>query len=723
MLEPETAWPPPPGRLLDRNAWLALAAFFLLAVVATYPVAWHLTERAAGDGADSNIFIWNHWWMEHALASGGNPYETSAIFWPGGTSLVLHTLSPTNALLAIPLGWAMGAVGAYNALVIASFALCAWAMFLLARDVTGSLGGAALAAVLFGFTPYHYAHALGHLNLVAYYWLPAFVLFFLRHLRHGRRRDAWLGAAMLVGAALTDYALVLMAGMFAFVLFLAHRMGLRDVTSWRRLFAPAWRAALVVSPLAALVLMSWRSSPELRVFGTESMRYSLDALGYFVPTPLSWLYADVGTILTVNGTPTEASVFLGFGVMLLALAGAVLTPWARSRPWLVGAGVFYVLSLGPVLQLAGSVTNVPLPYALMQWIPLMDTLRTPARFAVVVILCVAMMLAFAWRALAPMLAARLRAVTRRPRAVDALVPLVALVILAEAVVLPFPTTEFRIPAIYDGLDPADTEALVELPLHQPGYAGQFGRVNYLAAQTAHGIPLVNGYNAREVDRVAQFMRAQLVLAALTRLELGGVAPESRDIFPDQDTHALAGDLLDARGLRRLMFHFAAPPTQTELREWAFLQTLPGIEVIERTEREVLLRAVPTGNASGRVLLDLGTGGHGLESRDGTPFRWAFADPHVYLDAPGDTRVTLRANITPFVTWTIPQRHVDFVLNGEIVGGATLAPGWQEVAVELPLRAGENVLVLKSREPAVAPVHHGGADTRSLAMGVENVRVG
>lgn len=721
MLEPETERPPP-ARLLDRTAWLALGAFFLLAIVATYPVAWHLTERAAGDGADSNIFIWNHWWVQHALASGENPYETNVIFWPGGTSLVLHTLSPTNALFAIPLGWALGAVGAYNALIIASFALCAWAMFLLARDVTGSAGGAALAGVLFGFTPYHYAHALGHLNLVAYYWLPLFVLFFLRHLRHGLARDAWLAAAMLVGAALTDYALVLMAGMLAFVLFLARGVALRDKAAWKRLFAPAWRAALVVSPLAVLVLMSWRSSPELRVFGTESMRYSLDAFGYFVPTPLSWLYGDVGTILTVDGTPTEASVFLGFGVMLLALAGAVLTPWARSRPWLVGAGVFYVLSLGPILQVAGNVTGVRLPYALLQWVPLIDTLRTPARFAVVVILCVAMMLAFAWRALAPMLAARLRSARNVP-VVHAFVPVIALVILAEAVVMPFPTTEFRVSPLYDALDPADTEALVELPLHQPGYAGQFGRVNYLAAQTTHGIPLVNGYNAREVDRDAQFMRAQLVLAALTRLELGGVQPESRDIFPEQDTHAVAGDLLDARGLRRLMFHFAAPPTETEVREWAFLQTLPGVEVVERTEREVLLRAVPTGNATGRVLLDLGTGWHGLESREGTPFRWAFADPHVYLNAPNDTRVTMRANMTPYVTWTIPERHVDFVLNGDVVGEATLAPGWQEVAVELPLRAGENVLVLKSREPAVAPVHHGGADTRSLAMGVENVRVG
>lgn len=704
--------------------WIALAVFSAAAVLLTYPVAWKLGEGLAGDGADANLFVWNHWWLAKALSEGESPYETDMVFWPTGTSLVLHTFSPYHGVLSLALAPWMGHVAAYNVLVLLSFALAGWAGYLAAREVTGSEAGGYVAGFAFGFAGYHYAHALGHLNLIAYHWLALFLLFFVRWIRHDRRRDALLAALMIVGAGLTDYAMMLTLALFAIVFSLAWH-GFRNRAAYVRVLWVGLLAAILFAPWIVMVVMEYSRSPELISFSEEAQRYSLDAFSYVVPTDFSTLYADVGRVLPQNGTATEATVFLGYAILALAVYALWRFPWSATRPWVLTSAVFYVLSLGPRLQVLGRPTGIPMPYEVFLWTPLLNTLRTPARFALVVLLCFSVLAAMA---VADLLA---RWAARRPSSAPARLPRVAapvgvallcLLVVAETAVVPFPVTPMRYSPLYEDAKALDTLAIVDLPLHQPGYAGQLGRVNYMAAQTIHEMPMVNGYNARQTTRDTQTLQAQQVLSLLHRQELGLLPIEKGDVLPQQDAREVAGDLLSARGMRALLLHRSDPPTEAEAREMQFLSTLKGVRLVKESGDAALYEAVAS-ETPPPLLLDLGKGWHGVELAGETPMRWTLQTAQVLIDAAEPTNVTLSFNVSSFLTSRLDARTLTLIVEGGVVLEREVGREKVQVSVNVSLAEGTNYVTLHSEQPATTPRQAKVSwDSRPLAFAVQDVRV-
>ena len=96
----------------------------------------------------------------------------------------------------------LGPVAAYNWLVLLSFPLSAAAAYLLARHLTLSPAGAAVAAMAYAFSPFHLAHAAYHPHIAQTQWVPLYLLALWRCLdnaspaavglsrRRGDRRDA-----------------------------------------------------------------------------------------------------------------------------------------------------------------------------------------------------------------------------------------------------------------------------------------------------------------------------------------------------------------------------------------------------------------------------------------------------------------------------------------------------------------------------------------------------
>ena len=46
-----------------REHFVVLASFSLLTVLLTFPIAFQFSTHLPGDGGDSNIFVWNLWWI------------------------------------------------------------------------------------------------------------------------------------------------------------------------------------------------------------------------------------------------------------------------------------------------------------------------------------------------------------------------------------------------------------------------------------------------------------------------------------------------------------------------------------------------------------------------------------------------------------------------------------------------------------------------------------
>lgn len=114
-------------------------------------------------------------------------------------------LQPLTDLPGRFLARLMGAVAAYNLVVLVTFPLAAGSAYLLGRHVLGSHLGALTAALAYAFLPFHVMQAGGHPHAAQTHWIPLYVLALWRFIdQPGPGRAMFvLGAA--AAAALADF--------------------------------------------------------------------------------------------------------------------------------------------------------------------------------------------------------------------------------------------------------------------------------------------------------------------------------------------------------------------------------------------------------------------------------------------------------------------------------------------------------------------------------------
>lgn len=467
-----------------------LALYLLITLVMTFPLIMHFGSALPGDGKDAWQNYWDYWWLRTALAAGQNPYHTPLLYAPYGAPLYLHTLNPFNGLISLPIQIAFGLTAAYNSVVVLSLTLAAFFASLLVSHVSGSRRAGFVGGVIYAFGSYHLTHLLGHANLIASEWLPAYILALIAttEAHHKARLLPLLGAlAALLLLTLCDWQYVLFAGLFT-ALYVPYRVLVQ------RSLAPLVSAAaigggwlLLVAPLLLPTARELRDTAATRPTVLGADQFSADLLSLVAPSPLHpWWGAASERLGSLAVAPTvERAVFLGFLPLLLAGCGFWLVR-ERARFWAGAALLFAILALGPILQIGGhAYPALPLPYRLLQQLPGVNASRVPARFALLVTLCLAVL---AGLGLAGLRARFPRLRGNRLRAIA--VPLLVLALLAEHIAVPYPLTTVTIAPFYRQLA-ASTEpgAVLELPFVMTRSTSLFG-------QTIHGHPIIGGYLSR-----------------------------------------------------------------------------------------------------------------------------------------------------------------------------------------------------------------------------------
>jgi hypothetical protein len=189
---------------------------------------------------------------------------------------------------------------------------------------------------------------------------------------------------------------------------------------------------------------------------------------------------------------------------------------AGYRPragWVWLTAGFAALSLGPFLFVAGINTLIPLPWALLRYVPILGAARSPARFAVVAALGLAILFAGALAALGQ----------RYPRRRAWIATVAGAVLVFELFPAPRTLYSAEIPAIYKTIaaDPRPVR-IIELPFgvrDGVSSAGNFSQ-RYLYYQTLHGKRLTGGYLSRISRKRLNDVRAQPTLDALLTLSEG-----------------------------------------------------------------------------------------------------------------------------------------------------------------------------------------------------------
>lgn len=512
-------WPRRSFNLLKHGLvfWPVALGHFLLTCLFTYPLIFRVTDSLPGlllEDRDQNI--WNLWWVRYSLLHLKNPFHTDYIYYPDGVSLYFHTLNFMNGLLSLPVQFVFGTTLAYNFVVFFSFVAGGIGAYLLLKYLCGHRAAAFVGSMVFAYSPYHLGTLKGLLQLISLEWLPFYVLFLLLATRETNHkiRNSGLAAFFLICTGLTDWYYTLFLLMFT-VLYAGWGLT-RPVWNWFRQHRNPWPAlkslvwpllgilglfGLALAPILLPMLNELGSTDYYLPSNNAATDFSANLAAFFVPPTTSSLLGGLARNFPAEYLtgPLAAQVYLGYVALILAGIGLVFC--RRARFWGVTFLIFWLLSLGPRLQINGDSPGWPMPFALIQNFPIIKVSRSPDRFMVIAMLALAVCVAFGLSFLLsrlghnPANVQKSQEIFRLKRNVW-LAGGAGLLIVLEFLQIPYPVNTIETSQFWQQLaQDQDDYAIIELP-PQGGFWSGGPR---MAAQAGHHKRIFDGYISREFD--------------------------------------------------------------------------------------------------------------------------------------------------------------------------------------------------------------------------------
>ena len=704
-----------------------------------------------------------------------SPLYSTHTFYPLGVNLVFYTYNLFNALISLPLQAFLPLPAISNLTFLFATVFSGYGTFLLVDHLLRSAGkqptasrgpnphtrsrsayglplAAFLSGLIYAFGSYRMIYAaIGHYNLWSTTWIPFYVLFLIRTVREPGLRNAVMASIFLLLAMLGDMMFGVFLGILTFILlaFVLAKQRRKEAAGglpslFRRLVVMGLVVLVLYSPLLVPLLPELFGDSDLSGWG-DAEKLSVDLMGLVTPTALHPLGGDWTDTLreTREGTARFRdvnTVFLGWGGLALAIAGAVRYR-RRLAAWLTSARVFAILSLGPVLQvngrslfdLDGLEINVPLPFILMHYLPVVNANRVPNRFAVVLMLALAVLAGFgAFWLLGRLANSRWQAARRL------LVPcclLLAALLLFDHWSAPLPLTDARVPPVYEQIaaDPGDF-AILQLPM---GLRNSFGvqgaestQTQYY--QTVHHKRLLSGNISRNPPFKFDYFRQVPILDSLISIET----------YHPVDGDRRAADRASAPGFVRfydIRYVVVAPgvagrPPYIDTRDAAVAyveDVLPAAKIydqdgwmlyrVDRPDTPQVL-VLDLGSSDPMTSMSLGEGWSGTESIEATSGRWAVAqDARVFVPAIVDADYRLTVSAQPFQYPGAKQQRVALWVNGHRWEPVELSPA--PLAIEVNSGGPDDFAFISVGNPDAGPTQDGSVHRLGYNVAVIHPRTG
>ena len=699
---------------LLRRTFLIIGLYTILALLLTYPLVTHFTTHVPGTDIwafDEYTFLWNIWWFRYSLLDlHTNPLFTDYIFYPLGISLVLYTYNLFNALVALPLQPFLNLATISNLTLIFAMVFSGYGTYLLVLHLLSHRPGpkeakdlahhcaAFLAGALYAFGSYRFVYAaLGHYDMVTTQWIPFYTLFMVKSVQEKGLRNAALAGIFATLALLSE----MIFGVFLLFLTVIYLLFARREMNWDLMKRLAILMAVVVVtylPVGYPIVREFLGADYALPGWGHSESLLVDLFGFTTPTALHPLLGgDWARELTMVREGTARfidvnTVYLGWVALGLGIAAAVRY-WPELKAWVVSAGTFALLCLGPLLHINGRSTfnldgllvNLPLPFIILHYIPIIKANRVPNRFSVVLMLALAVLVGFAAYAI-------LRRVKRRSLLLAGTAFLWALLSF-EHLALALPLTDARVPDFYYTLaaEPGDF-AILQFPL---GWRNSFGvlgaeRTQIQYYQSVHRKRMLGGNISRNPPFKFDYFRD--IFSSIADLELyGEVTPEQlkRD-------RALAPDLLYLFDIRYIIFHPGIPgrPPYIDIRprlEKYVQRVFPVKKILDEdgfTVYEVEQPSPPRelsidfGIPEARIYQ--GEGWSWDEVLDGSSANWATQEGARFfapLRESGDYAMHIRAKAFSYPG--SPPQRVTVRVNGHSLPPQEVNPGWTDIILQVP----------------------------------------
>ena len=400
----------------------ALVIFGALTLVMTNPLILNVAG-AVEDKQDALLNTWIIAWVGHTLVTEPLHLFDANIFYPYRNTLAFSETLLPQGLFALPFNLAFdNTILGYNLVLLFSFFLAAYAMYLFVFDLTRTRGAGIVAGIIFAFNPYNLSN-LAQVQLLSLGWMPL-AFFWLRRLLRSSTvnsqqstvylqlpiadfRLPFLFALCFSLQALSSFYYAFLAG-FAVALyvvwFFITQYAIRNTlrvplfTVYRSLFPRLAISAILIALFVVPFFL-----PYLQVQGemgferkvVESEPFSASLKLYTEVSPQNFLYGNLlapRPPIIVGNYPLD-NLFPGVIAFALACVGIVVAKSSEKWFYFLLLIFAFLLSLGPRLFITPSLgTDIPLPYRwLYDVFPLMRALRAPVRFDALVMLALAML--------------------------------------------------------------------------------------------------------------------------------------------------------------------------------------------------------------------------------------------------------------------------------------------------------------------------------------------
>ncbi len=458
----------------------ALFLYILLTLIYLYPIPFR-PGLLASIAPDIFQNLWNFWWVKKSLLElQASPYWTDYIFYPAGTSLAFQTFSPYNSLLAIPLQGIWDRIIAYNLLYVATFAISGLGGYLLTFHFVKDRFAAFLGGFIYAFSPYHFSRVM-HINIASIQWIPLYCLFLFRL----RERPTWpnaLGTAIfLTLTAMCSWYYLIFLAIFSVIYLLYYGIADTGRILWPRfLLLLAAAACLFLILIAPFLLPLLQEMAASEAYLYHPVHRGLDLLG----------------ISLFKGYIYFWPVYLGYTVLALSLCAVFRSRDRDTWFWIVVGLFSFLMTFGTTLHVMGrEVPGVPLPYHLMEYIPIFRAARTPYRFLVFVMLSLSILSAYGFRYLRSRFVQPGKPSRFASKRVLFLLPIL---VAFEFIAVPRPTYEIRLPSFFERVEQEEGDfAIVVLPFMEKGWD--------LFNQTYHEKRIVWGYLSRQDPEAIEYL--------------------------------------------------------------------------------------------------------------------------------------------------------------------------------------------------------------------------
>ncbi|HKA48829.1 MAG TPA: hypothetical protein VKK19_04450 [Candidatus Dormibacteraeota bacterium] len=363
---------------------VAVLIVFAALAVLLFGSAWtHPGDVWIGDERDPHLFIWYLGWTPRQLAALHSPFFTTDLNYPGGVNLMWNTAIFVPAALLWPITATLGAIVSYNVMATAAVALSALCGYLAARRLIGNELMAAAAGLLYGFSPYMVAQSMRHPHVTLALWPPLVLIFLHEIVVRQRRSPVVMGCLLGVASAvqlltseeiLASTALVAAIGITLLCLLHRDEVKARAPRALRGLVT-----AIVCFGILAGYPLMFQFFGLQRVSGLMQPQntYVSDALAFLVPPAAMRLSTSGSAALTggFTGNASENDAYVGVPLIVLFIVAARLRWHVPTVRWAaLLTAVMALLSLGPWLHVGGHSTPIPMPWAAIGNLPLLQNM-------------------------------------------------------------------------------------------------------------------------------------------------------------------------------------------------------------------------------------------------------------------------------------------------------------------------------------------------------------